>query len=474
VSLFGLALLGGVAGGIIVTGLPAYMILMAAAVIGSAIAALAGGPVILLTALPTRVVSLLESDLLQALPLFVFMGLVLERLPVPGALFASAVRVVRMRSAPLVASLGLGALLGPMNGSVGASAMAISRALEPRLTEHGVPLAEQQSVIAVASTFGVVVPPSLVLILLGDAMLNAHTMALSQSGRSGRIINTQDLLRGALLPSLLFIGLAIAVAMWKGRGLERQALPKPPARDIAIAIGTVCAIIGMLAGIASGRLYAVEGAAAGAVALFVAALASGRLAGGALPRILDACLANTGALFALLLAATSFTLVLRILGTDRLVSDVVSSLPGGAGFATAAILLAIGVSAVVLDAFEIIFVVIPILAPPLLVRVEDAVWVAVLILLALQTSYLMPPLGFALTLTRGLARHPAPYRKLVRAVLPYLGVQLIVLACVFAMPRMVRPLDAPAAREPASAAKGSEPAVTLPDLPPEIAPPDLR
>jgi TRAP-type mannitol/chloroaromatic compound transport system permease large subunit len=473
VSAFGLLLFAGVAAGIILTGLPAYLVLLVASVAGAGVAAALGGPVVLLSALPGRVVNLLESDLLQALPLFVFMGLVLERLPLPGALFATMLRLVRRPSAPLVASLGLGALLGPMNGSVGASTMAISRALEPRLTAAGVPRAEQQAVIAVASTFGVVVPPSLVLILLGDAMLNAHTLALSQSGRAGRIVNTQDLFRGVLLPAALILVLTVAVALWKGRRLPAVPATRLPGRDLAMAAATVCGLVGLLAGVASGHLYAVEAAAAGAVALFLAALGSGRLGRGALPPILAACLANTGALFALLLAATTFTLVLRVLGTDRLVADAVSALPGGPGPATAVVLGAIGLSAFVLDAFEIIFVVVPIVAPPLLLRVEDATWVAVLILLALQASYLLPPLGFALTLTRGLAGVPAPLPKLVRAVLPYLLAQLLVLGCVFALPWMVRPME-PALPRVAPPAAPEGPSSPFPDLPPELPPPDIR
>jgi TRAP-type mannitol/chloroaromatic compound transport system permease large subunit len=305
-------------------------------------------------------------------------------------------------------------------------------------------------------------------------MLNAHTLALSQSGRAGRIVNTQDLFQGALLPAALLLVLTVVVALWKGRDLPAAARGRLSGGDAAAAIATVVGLLGLLAGVATGRLYAVEAAAAGAVALFLGALVTGRLRGRVLPDILGACLANTGALFALLLAATTFTLVLRVLGTDRVVADFVSALPGSEGVATATVLAMIGLSAFVLDAFEIIFVIIPILAPPLLLRVEDATWVAVLILLALQTSYLLPPLGFALTLTRGLARSPAPLPKLVRAVMPYLAAQLVVLGLVFCLPRLVRAPDAPARARPAAPAGPAGPMIPLPDLPPELAPVQIR
>ena len=123
--------------------------------------------------------------------------------------------------------------------------------------------------------------------------------------------------------------------------------------------------------------------------------------------VLGQAMATTGALFALLIAATTLTLVLRMLGTDRLVADWVTALPGGDLAVTAIVLGAIGLSAFVLDAFEIIFVIVPIVIPPLLIRVADARWVAVLVLLTLQTSFLLPPFGYALMMVRGTLRYRA-------------------------------------------------------------------
>ena len=111
----------------------------------------------------------------------------------------------------------LGALLGPMNGSVGASVLGLSRVVAPRLTAEGVPAATRDAIIAVASTLGVLVPPSLVLILLSDAMLNAHTFAVTATGRSDRVINTQDVFHAALAPAGIFLLLCIALAWHAGR-----------------------------------------------------------------------------------------------------------------------------------------------------------------------------------------------------------------------------------------------------------------
>src|SRR5215470_7782402 len=176
---FVLLLLVGV--GIAATGLPAAVVLIIAASIG-ALFGLASGtvPPGLLGALPGRLINLFENDLLQALPLYVTMGLLLDRLPLADALYrASNAALPHSPSAPLVSGMGLGALLGPMNGSVGASVLGLSRVVAPRLAERGIPAPLRFAAVAVASTLGVVIPPSLVLILLGDAMLNAHTIAVT-------------------------------------------------------------------------------------------------------------------------------------------------------------------------------------------------------------------------------------------------------------------------------------------------------
>jgi TRAP-type mannitol/chloroaromatic compound transport system permease large subunit len=193
----------------------------------------------------------------------------------------------------------------------------------------------------------------------------------------------------------------------------------------------------LLGGVATGYFYAVEAAAMGAFTLLSAGLVSGRLRGAVLRELLHDAIAITGALFSLLIAATTFTLILRLLGTDRLVDNLVAGIPGGDVLATAVILTVIGLCALVLDAFEIIFVIIPIVIPPLLVRVADARWVAVLVLLTLQSSFLLPPFGYALMMVRGAAKNPAPFRPFVRALIPFLLAQWMLLIVVLLVPKLV-------------------------------------
>ena len=435
----GLALLVLVGVGIISTGLPAAVVLIGVATCGAILGVVAGTiDVATLGALPSRLINLFENDLLQALPLYVTMGLLLDRLPVADALYrAGNAALPRSPSAPLVSGMMLGALLGPMNGSVGASVLGLSRVVAPRLAAEGIPAPNRHAIIAVASTLGVLVPPSLVLILLSDAMLSAHTMAVTATGRNDRVVNTQDIFHAALVPGGIFLALCLAISWIAGRTAtrlpDRERLPAGQALLAAVAL---VALIALLGGVTLGYFYAVEAAAMGAFALLVAGLATGRLRGAVLNKLLNDAIALTGALFALLLAATTFTMILRLLGTADVVGKMVSSIPGGDITAVTVVLCVIGISAFVLDAFEIVFVIVPVVIPPLLIRVADARWVSVLVLLTLQASFLLPPFGYALMIVRSVQKEPVAFRPFVRALAPYLAAQWLLLLLVLLFPQL--------------------------------------
>jgi TRAP-type mannitol/chloroaromatic compound transport system permease large subunit len=309
----------------IATGLPAWMLL-----IGVALAASAGGiaagafTLPLLTAMPSRVLGLLESDLLQALPLYVFLGALLNRLPLMEILFRVGSKALARTGCGMpLAGLGLGVLLAPMNGSVGASVAMLTRTIQPRLDALGIPHERGAALVCVSSTMGVVIPPSLVLILLGDAMLRAHTEAVNAMagavGRAARIINTQDVFHGALVPAAILLLLCIGVTWWMNRPTRSDNAHNPRAnltqepslQDWITAIIATLVIICLLGGVTLGYLYPVEAAASGGVALFLYGALTGTLTRGALREALRDTMAVTGALFALLVAATVFTLLLR-------------------------------------------------------------------------------------------------------------------------------------------------------------------
>jgi TRAP-type mannitol/chloroaromatic compound transport system permease large subunit len=440
----GLWMLVAVAVLVVTTGLPVWSLLLGVASFGGALAWVAGYDVSVITAVGPRITSLLEHDLLQAMPLYVFVGVLLQRMTVADALFASSERVV---GAP-VAALAVGSLIAPMNGSVASSSALLSRLVAPRLQGMAPPRA--MALISVAATIGVVVPPSLVLILLGDAMLRAHTEASNLPGfvLQGRIVNTQDILHAALPPAALVLLFWAGVAWMNGR----KALRPPPqglrARDAVLAIATALSILLLLGGVFVGRLFAVEAAAAGGCALALAAVVTRALDAKAWESVLLDTLALSGALFALLIAATTFSLVFRVFGTDRWLADAVLSSPFPPLATSALVLLFVALCACALDAFEMIFVVIPIVAPLLVFQLRDAQQVAVLLLFVLQLSFLLPPLGYAVLVTRARAGLPSVGNAaLLKALAPFIAMQLLVGVFVFTWPQVTHLLDeaAPAA-----------------------------
>ena len=427
----------------VATGLPVYAVLLGTASVGAVLGIAIGAiDARLLGALPARIVGLLEHDLLQALPLYALVGALLHRLPLASLLHRAGERVfARTGAAAEMSALSLGALLAPMNGSVGASVHALAPRIAPALANSGVAPAEAAATICVASTLGIVIPPSLVLLLLGDAMMRAHTEAANAAHLAVRIVNTQDVVRAALLPGLLVFAAALAIAAWRGRK-RPPATPPPLGRAAAVQAGIVASVIvGLLAAVASGRLYAVEAAASGATGLVVWAVASRRLGLGALRAVLVDAMVLTGVLMALLVAATTFSLVLRALGTDGLVAEALQRVAGQPRVLLAAVLAGFVACSFVLDAFEMIFLVVPIVMPPLLVVVPDAAWLAALTLVVLQAGFLLPPLGYAVVMSRRSMPEPPRLGALARALAPQLVAQLLVVAVLLAAPRLVHWAD---------------------------------
>ncbi|MFT4099399.1 MAG: TRAP transporter large permease subunit, partial [Rhodoblastus sp.] len=337
----------------------------------------------------------------------------------------------------------------------------------PLLARSGVAPAERVALVAAASTLGVAVPPSLVLLFLGDAMLNAHTIAARATDASVRIVNTQDIFRAALVPAALTLACWLLVAFVQSRRALAQDDASPlRVREKFVAGLVTASVLVLLGGVASGVFYAVEAAATGCVALLAAGLLTRALTIDALKDILRETLAISGALFALLVAATTFTLVLRVLGADRLVTELLVAAPGGPTGAVAALLAIVAVSALALDAFEIVFVIVPIAMPGALMRAPDAAWAAALTVLTLQASFLLPPLGYAIIMTRASREITATTADIARATAPYLAALLAIIGATVAWPGMTHLLDPP---PPAAVAP-----VERLDLPPPEPPPAFR
>ena len=439
------------------TGLPVWALLLGTST-AFAVAGLLSGAVEfnVLSALSPRIVGLLENDLLQALPLYVFIGVLLQRITVADSIFSTLVRIFRPFGAPgsvaAVATLTVGSLIAPMSGSVGSSASLLSRLVAHRL-RHLAP-ARAIALVSAAATIGVVVPPSLVLILLGDAMLRAHLEASNLPGfalGTARIISTQDVFNAALLPAAVGLVLWMLMAWRQGRFAEPDLSARELANDnndvtgsqMATALTAIAVIVLLLMGVFTGKMFAVEAAATGGCLLIMGTLVSRSLSWPAWREVLHDSLTLSGALFALLVGATTFSLVFRAFGTDRWLSELLLNSRLSPQLTALCVLLFVALCAWVLDAFEMIFVVIPIVAPALIAKLGDAQQAAVLLLLVLQTSFLIPPMGYAVLMVRSRGvLGAASTQAIVKSLLPFILVQFAVTVCVFGLPPIVHMLDA--------------------------------
>jgi TRAP-type mannitol/chloroaromatic compound transport system permease large subunit len=474
----GLALLAVALALMMSTGWPTYAVLLGVSTLG-AVAGLALGAfdMALLQNLPWRIVGLLEHDLL--------VGALLNRLALAQHLYEGLRRLlarVAPRAAAEIAGMVLGLLLAPMNGSVGASLLTLARTAGEGWAREGLPAPRRTALVAVTGTLGVIVPPSLVLLLLADAMLRAHTEGVNMARSLGlpgaaaeRIVNTQDILQAALLPAAALFAGWLAIAAWSARR-ERPVLSATPTarepltRPQRWTLSIVPPVIGsLLVLIALGRVRPVEGAATACMLLLGWGLVSGQLLrAGLLRQVLDDAMALTGALYALLVAATTFSLLLRGFGTDALVMRLMLALQGHPMLGLGAVLAILLACAFVLDAFELIFLVVPIVMPPVLAQLPDAAWIATLALLVLQAGFLLPPFGYALVLARGQTVPRPPLRAVALALAPYLVLLALVLAAAMAWPGSTRWLrDAPEA----AAAQAPMDADTVDRLMREMAPP---
>ncbi|MGQ2999555.1 TRAP transporter large permease subunit [Variovorax sp.] len=479
----GLALLAVALALMMSTGWPTYAVLLGVSTLGAVTGlALGAFDMALLQNLPWRIVGLLEHDLLQALALYALVGALLNRLALAQHLYEGLRRLlarIAPRAAAEIAGMVLGLLLAPMNGSVGASLLTLARTAGEGWAREGLPAPRRTALVAVTGTLGVIVPPSLVLLLLADAMLRAHTEGVNMARSLGlpgaaaeRIVNTQDILQAALLPAAaLFVGW-LAIAAWSARPVlsATPAAREPLTRPQRWTLSIVPPVIGsLLVLIALGRVRPVEGAATACMLLLGWGLVSGQLLrAGLLRQVLDDAMALTGALYALLVAATTFSLLLRGFGTDALVMRLMLALQGHPMIGLGAVLAILLACAFVLDAFELIFLVVPIVMPPVLAQLPDAAWIATLALLVLQAGFLLPPFGYALVLARGQTVPRPPLRAVALALAPYLVLLALVMAATMAWPDSTRWLrDAPEA----AAAQAPMDADTVDRLMREMAPP---
>jgi tripartite ATP-independent transporter DctM subunit len=406
----------------------------------------------LLGALPQRMIGLMENDLLQAIPLFVYLGVIMQRTTLAAELLEAMSGLFGKRAGGLsISTVILGALLAPTTGAVGASVLTLGLLALPAMLDAGYRPSLACGVVCSAGTLGTVLPPSIILIVLADLMRGANAEAQVMRGEDvhGALI-VKDIYVGMLAPVGILLALylvyVIAVALF--RPAECPPLPPdrrrrlPPARLLVVVIAPLAFIALLLGTIVTGRMYTVEAAALGAIVATVYAWARGELSWMRWAETVRTVMRLTGMMFLLLMGASTFTLVFRGLNGPQTVHALLAMLPGGLSVAMLAVFAVTFCFGFFLDALEIVLLVVPIAMPPLLALGANPIWLTALMAITVQTSFLMPPSGFALFFLRSVAPRDVAMRTIYRGALPFILIQVAVIGLLWRFPDLATALPA--------------------------------
>jgi len=417
---------------------------LAFALLGHALGAMS---IAMLGALPQRIFGVMTNEVLLAIPLFIFMGVMLERSRVAEDLLETMGRLFgALRGGLGISVIIVGTLLAAAKGVVGATTVTMGLIVLPSMLRFGYDPRLAAGTVAATATLAQIFPPATVLVLLGDQLGNAYQAAQLQQGIfSPRSVNVSDLFAGALIPGFALVALylvyLIAVAIFFPKAAP--AMPADPSgprgfalarRLVAVLIAPVALILAVLGSILGGIATPTEAASIGAVGAMLLAARRSPL-GPLLQPVAEKTAQIVAMIFLILIGATLFSLVFRSLGGDVMVQRALTNLPGGTGGAVLAVMLAVFLLGFVMDAFEIIFVVVPIVAPALLTLPGvDPVWLGIMMAVNLQTSYMHPPLGPTLFYLRAVAPPEITTRHIYVGIIPFVLIQLCALVVLWFVP----------------------------------------
>ncbi|MDX5333630.1 MAG: TRAP transporter large permease subunit [Gammaproteobacteria bacterium] len=433
---------------VLLAGYPVALTLAGVALAFAGLGMLVGGfDTGLLVTMPARLAGIMENETLIAVPLFVFMGVMLERSRVAENLLDT----MAMLFGPLRGGLGIsvilvGMLLAASTGIVGATVVTMGLLSLPTMLRRGYSPALASGTICASGTLGQIIPPSIILVLLGDVLSSAYQKAqLDQGIFSPQTVSVGDLFIGAVIPGLMLVGLyllfLIGMAWWRPASMPaipaaERAIPGGElfVRAIKALLPPLVLILAVLGSIMAGLATPTEAASVGAVGALLLALINRQLDLPRLREVMRSTVRVTSMVFLIFIGASLFSLVFRGFGGDDLVHELLSDLPGGVFTAVLIVMLVMFLLGFVLDFIEITFVVVPIVGPVLLAMGLDPVWLGIMIAINLQTSFLTPPFGFALFYLRGVAPAELATRDIYRGAIPFIVIQLIALGLLALWP----------------------------------------
>jgi tripartite ATP-independent transporter DctM subunit len=434
-------------GAALMAGFPVAFTLAGVALLFAGIGVLSGSfDPSFLEAFPNRVYGIMTNETLIAVPVFVFMGVMLERSKLADQLLQSLAQAMwRVPGGLGIAVMLVGALMAASTGIVGATVVTMGLLSLPTMLRHRYQPAIATGAICAAGTLGQIIPPSIVLILLADVLANAYQQAQVSAGNfSPKTISVGELFAGALLPGLalvlLYMVYLLVLAILRPEHMPQadQTVTEKVSllRLLGLMAGPLLLIVAVLGSILKGVATPTEAASVGAVGAMLLALLRGRLNRTTLRETVHQSAKVTAMVFMILLGASLFSLVFRGFGGDEAVQSLLTGMPGGVTFTILMVMLAMFLLGFVLDFIEITYVVVPVIGPVLLAMGVDPIWLGVMIAVNLQTSFLTPPFGFSLFYLRGVAPESVPSSAIYRGVLPFIVIQLLMLGVLALWPAM--------------------------------------
>ncbi len=402
---------------------------------------------VFLEALPNRIFGIMTNGTLIAVPLFVFMGVMLERSKLADQLLQSLAAMMRGIPGGLgIAVVLVGAMMAASTGIVGATVVTMGLISLPTMLRKGYDPAVATGTICASGTLGQIIPPSIVLVMLADVLSNAYQQAQLQMGNySPETISVGELFAGALIPGLMLVCMYVLYLTLLAR-LKPSAMPVDTeaarseisiGRLLVLAAGPLFLIVAVLGSILKGIATPTEAASVGAVGAMLLALMGGHLSLETLRNVVFRTTQISAMVFMILIGASLFSLVFRGFGGDKLIADLLTGLPGGVVTAMIIVMLVMFLLGFVLDFIEITFVVVPIVGPVLMAMGLNPIWLGVMIALNLQTSFLTPPFGFSLFYLRGVCPDNVPTSAIYRGVIPFIFIQAFLLGVLAIWPQLI-------------------------------------
>ena len=398
----------------------------------------------ILKSIPLRIFGIMNNVTLLAVPLFIFMGTVLERSGIAAKMLENmALAFKNIRGGLSISIIAVGALLAASTGIVGATVVTMGLMSLPVLIQQGYKKDFSSGLVASTGTLGQIIPPSIALVLLGDVMSNAYQRAQNNMGIfSQQTVTVGDLFVGAIVPGIMIcLGYLIYTIYQNYKNPNILFEPEANSASFKDILKTLALplllIILVLGSIIAGIATPTEASAIGAAGALLIVLINGKLSLGFIKETNQKTAIVSTMIFTILIGASIFSLIFRGVGGDDLIDLVFGSLPGGPYTALIFVLIFVFLLGFILDFIEICYVIVPLVAPPLLMMGFDPVWLAILIAINLQTSFLTPPFGFSLFYLRGVADESIQTSEIYRGVFPFIFIQLLVLITVLFLPFLV-------------------------------------